>query len=126
MHVLFYGMAEGTSKQVIMAFCEDEEVDAGIMGDEMGLGKTIQLIAFLAGLAHSGMYRTSLVIAPVTTLRHWQRELRQWHPQFRVIVLHNSSRSRNGTLNLPKPSIAFQNLPLWVTLFHSVLMVFSQ
>ena len=93
---------------------EEKEVGAGIMGDEMGLGKTIQLIAFLAGLAHSGMYRTSLVIAPVTTLRHWQRELRQWHPHFRVIVLHNSSRSRNGALNLPEHSIVAESFS-----FHS-------
>jgi DNA excision repair protein ERCC-6 len=66
------------------------------MGDEMGLGKTIQLIAFLAGLHYSGRHRTSLVVAPVTTLRHWARELRQWYPRFRVIMLHSSARSRHG------------------------------
>jgi DNA excision repair protein ERCC-6 len=74
------------------------------MGDEMGLGKTIQLIAFLGGLHQSGMHRPSLVIAPVTTLRHWQRELRHWYPQFRVIVLHSSARSRTCAPLLFAPS----------------------
>ena len=64
---------------------------AGIMGDEMGLGKTIQLICFLGGLHFSGKHRPALIVAPVTTLQHWLRELHTWYPRFRVIKLHNSS-----------------------------------
>eukprot|EP00892_Ulva_mutabilis_P012650 jgi/Ulvmu1/9758/UM055_0098.1 len=63
----------------------------GIMGDEMGLGKTIQLICFLGGLHFSGKHRPALVVAPVTTLQHWLRELHTWYPHFRVIKLHNSN-----------------------------------
>jgi SNF2 family DNA or RNA helicase len=63
----------------------------------MGLGKTIQIVCFLGGLLHCGLHRTSLIIAPVTTLKHWQRELRTWYPQFRVIVLHSSVKNPSGT-----------------------------
>ena len=66
------------------------------MGDEMGLGKTIQLVCFLGGLHHSGLFQPSLIVAPVTTLKHWQRELRTWHAPFRVFVLHHTARSRSG------------------------------
>jgi SNF2 family DNA or RNA helicase len=62
----------------------------------MGLGKTIQLVCFLAGLHCSGLYKPSLVLAPVTTLKHWQRELREWYPPFRTFVLHHTAKSPSG------------------------------
>lgn len=71
----------------------------GIIGDEMGLGKTIQLAAFLAGLHASGKFRASLIVCPATVMRQWLRELRQWHPTFRVAVLHESQKS--GMLGRP-------------------------
>jgi DNA excision repair protein ERCC-6 len=62
----------------------------------MGLGKTIQMIAFLAALHRSGMHRPVLLVAPATTLRQWQRELRTWYPPLRVLLLHDSARSPAG------------------------------
>ena len=62
----------------------------GIIGDEMGLGKTIQIIAFLAGLHHSGIYRPSIIVCPATVLNQWLRELRTWYPPFRVAIFHDS------------------------------------
>lgn len=62
----------------------------GIIGDEMGLGKTIQVIAFLAALHFSGMYKPSIIICPVTLLRQWRREVRKWYPHFHVAILHES------------------------------------
>jgi len=47
----------------------------GILGDEMGLGKTVEMVAFLAGLLFSGLYRPSLVVCPATVLRQWLREV---------------------------------------------------
>ena len=48
-----------------------------ILGDEMGLGKTAQSVAVLehARLEGKGPF---LVIAPLTTLMHWQREVHKW------------------------------------------------
>ncbi|XP_049854885.1 DNA excision repair protein ERCC-6-like [Schistocerca gregaria] len=71
----------------------------GILGDEMGLGKTVQVIAFLAGLAHSklvarhGGYRglgPVLIVCPTTVMHQWVREFHTWWPPFRVAVLHES------------------------------------
>ncbi|KAF6256644.1 P-loop containing nucleoside triphosphate hydrolase protein [Scenedesmus sp. NREL 46B-D3] len=66
----------------------------------MGLGKTIQVIAYLAGLHHSGLWRPSLVVAPATVLRQWMGELRTWYPPLRVMLLHDSGRCPYGT---PRP-----------------------
>ncbi|PSC71103.1 CHROMATIN REMODELING 8 [Micractinium conductrix] len=73
----------------------------GIIGDEMGLGKTIQIIAFLAGLHHSGLFRPTLIVCPATVLRQWLRELRAWWPLFRVALLHDSARSGAGAARRP-------------------------
>lgn len=63
----------------------------GIVGDEMGLGKTIQVIAFLAGLHHSGkITKPILVVAPATVMKQWVNEFHTWWPPFRVSILHSS------------------------------------
>lgn len=38
----------------------------------------LQVIAYLAGLHASGMWRPTLVVAPATVLRQWMTELRTW------------------------------------------------
>ncbi|EFJ53228.1 hypothetical protein VOLCADRAFT_120230 [Volvox carteri f. nagariensis] len=75
----------------------------GILGDEMGLGKTVQVIAYLAGLHHSGLYRPSLIVCPATVLRQWMRELRSWWPPFRVVLLHESGRSPPAAATAVRP-----------------------
>lgn len=47
----------------------------GILGDDMGLGKTFQVTALLTGLMRSKMMKKALIIAPVSVLQNWQREL---------------------------------------------------
>ena len=47
----------------------------GILGDDMGLGKTFQVISLLAGLMAEESIKRVLVIAPVSVLPTWQREL---------------------------------------------------
>ncbi|KAL2926136.1 CHD3-type chromatin-remodeling factor PICKLE [Bienertia sinuspersici] len=64
-----------------------------ILADEMGLGKTIQSIAFLASLFEVGVY-PHLVVAPLSTLRNWEREFALWAPQMNVIMYVGSSQSR--------------------------------
>lgn len=63
-----------------------------------------QVIAFLAGLHHSGLFRPSLIVCPATVLRQWLRELRSWWPLFRVALLHDSARS--GAAGGGRPSRA--------------------
>jgi hypothetical protein len=57
----------------------------------------MQIIAYLAGLHYSGMWRPALVVAPATVLRQWMAELRSWYPPLRVILMHDSGRSPLGS-----------------------------
>ncbi len=56
-----------------------------ILGDEMGLGKTIQVISLMLSERSQGR-GPSLIVAPVTLLENWRRELLQFAPSLRVIV----------------------------------------
>ncbi|XP_027333357.1 CHD3-type chromatin-remodeling factor PICKLE [Abrus precatorius] len=64
-----------------------------ILADEMGLGKTIQSIAFLASLFEEDV-SPHLVVAPLSTLRNWEREFATWAPQMNVVMYFGSSQAR--------------------------------
>ena len=49
-----------------------------ILGDEMGLGKTAQSAAALAFMRQFQGLKPFLVVAPLTTLGHWAREVSSW------------------------------------------------
>jgi chromodomain-helicase-DNA-binding protein 7 len=50
-----------------------------ILADEMGLGKTIQTISFLYHLhSHEQATGPFLVLAPLSTLHQWRREVEEW------------------------------------------------
>jgi SNF2 family DNA or RNA helicase len=50
-----------------------------ILGDEMGLGKTAQATAVMEHIRLiRGATHPFLVIAPLTTLGHWKREIESW------------------------------------------------
>ena len=61
-----------------------------IIADEMGLGKTIQVICLLLEAKDQGK-GPNLVIAPVTVLENWRRELSRFAPQLSV-HMHLGSR----------------------------------
>ena len=88
---------------------------------EMGLGKTVQLAAFLAGLHQSGLFKPTLIVCPATVLRQWLRELRLWYPLFRVVILHDSSKSSSRIRQsrrwalLPAGPLHLLQYPAWVT-----------
>ncbi|KAI7995163.1 CHD3-type chromatin-remodeling factor PICKLE [Camellia lanceoleosa] len=64
-----------------------------ILADEMGLGKTIQSIAFLASLCEDNI-SPHLVLAPLSTLRNWEREFATWAPQLNVVMYVGSAQAR--------------------------------
>lgn len=47
-------------------------------------GKTIQSIAFLASLYEENV-SPHLVVAPLSTLRNWEREFATWAPHMNVV-----------------------------------------
>ena len=68
-----------------------------ILGDEMGLGKTAQSVAVLEHMRMHGTCASGgaafLVIAPLTTLIHWQREVQKW-TQMNAVVYDGSAADR--------------------------------
>ena len=67
----------------------------GILADEMGLGKTVQAISLLAYLSEArGIKGPFLVVAPSSTLHNWDRELRQFYPDFKVLPYWGSLEDR--------------------------------
>ncbi|XP_010526237.1 PREDICTED: CHD3-type chromatin-remodeling factor PICKLE-like [Tarenaya hassleriana] len=64
-----------------------------ILADEMGLGKTIQSIAFLASLFEENL-APHLVVAPLSTLRNWEREFATWAPHMNVVMYFGAAQAR--------------------------------
>ncbi|WP_239616375.1 DEAD/DEAH box helicase [Cohnella mopanensis] len=89
------------------------EEEAGcILADEMGLGKTAQVIALLA-YEKTIRQSVSLVIAPVTLMENWRRELEKFAPQLKVMI-HQGTKRTGFYQNL-------QNYDVVITTYDSVL-----
>ena len=66
-----------------------------IIADEMGLGKTVQSVSFLDLIYNRFNVRGPfLVIAPLSTLPHWQREFEAW-TDLRVLLYHGTEAARD-------------------------------
>ena len=63
-----------------------------ILGDEMGLGKTLQVIALITEQKQRGK-GPSLVVAPVSLLENWRREIDKFTTGLKVCVHHGSKRT---------------------------------
>ncbi len=77
-----------------LAFLDRYRLGA-VLADDMGLGKTIQLIALLLHerqIAPDGVVGPSLLVAPMSVLGNWQRELARFAPTLRVHVQHGLDR----------------------------------
>jgi len=66
-----------------------------ILADEMGLGKTVQSISFLASLAEESVSSPHLVVAPLSTLRNWEREFATWAPHMNVVMYVGAAQARS-------------------------------
>ena len=75
-----------------LKFVTDENCGC-ILGDEMGLGKTLQVITLLLDRKNANAGRPSLVVAPVSLLENWRRELARFAPSLRVLIHHGAGRS---------------------------------
>ena len=65
----------------------------GILADDMGLGKTVQTLAHLVLEHDQGrLTRPALIVAPVSVIGNWQRELSRLAPHLKVLVLHGAKR----------------------------------
>ena len=64
-----------------------------VLADEMGLGKTIQIIALL-GYIHEKKHESHfLVVAPVSLLENWRREIEKFYPELKAYIHQGSRRT---------------------------------
>ncbi|KAI9980429.1 hypothetical protein PInf_026375 [Phytophthora infestans] len=70
-----------------------------MLADEMGLGKTVQTVMYINHLAV--VERTPqpfIIVAPLSTLGHWQREFDSW-TNLNAVVYHGSAAAREVLQN---------------------------
>lgn len=67
-----------------------------ILADEMGLGKTVQTVSMLWYLfKYRNVRGPFMIIAPLSTIPHWRRELENW-TDMNCIVYHGNSEARQN------------------------------
>jgi SNF2 family DNA or RNA helicase len=65
------------------------------LADDMGLGKTPQLIAFLLHLKEqNALTKPTLIVCPTSVLGNWEREVKRFAPDFRVLQYHGEGRPK--------------------------------
>lgn len=71
-----------------------DECSGCILGDEMGLGKTMQVITEMLSLKDR-VNNPMLVVAPISLLTNWQREIAKFAPSLRTKLHYGSMRISN-------------------------------
>ena len=66
----------------------------GILADEMGLGKTVQVVATLNRISSIYSRGPFLIVAPLSTINHWKREIESWTDLNPVIYQGNKEDRR--------------------------------
>eukprot|EP01083_Nonionella_stella_P269873 913444_1 len=76
---------------LVSKFLEDRNC---ILADEMGLGKTVQTISFLQFLYFRMHIRGPfLIVAPLSTIRHWKREIEEW-TELNVVLYYDPIKGK--------------------------------
>ncbi|MEK3883105.1 DEAD/DEAH box helicase [Paenibacillus sp. PL2-23] len=72
----------------------------GILADDMGLGKTIQFMAYLSCVVEGekGAGGPSLLICPTSVIGNWEKELKRFAPQLRVLIHYGGKRAKGDEL----------------------------
>ena len=66
-----------------------------MLADEMGLGKTLQTVGFVEALkTRRHCTKPVLIVAPLSTIPHWQREFESW-TDLNTVVYYGNERDRN-------------------------------
>ncbi|KAI0161836.1 SNF2 family N-terminal domain-containing protein [Hypoxylon sp. FL1284] len=83
---------------------EDENKNGGLLADTMGLGKTIEALALILDRpSRNSSCKTTLVVAPLSLLRQWEREIQEKvRPGYKLktMIYHGQARKKTRTLVL--------------------------
>jgi superfamily II DNA or RNA helicase len=85
------------------------------LADDMGLGKTVQLIAFLVHCqAEQRLTGPTLLICPTSVLGNWEREIKRFAPNLKVLLHHGSQRAQGKSFSkaLKGKDIILSSYPL--------------
>lgn len=74
-----------------------------LLADEMGLGKTVQAIAFLSVVLAK---KDALIVAPLTLLSQWKKEIEKFNPNLKVHIYDK----KNGSVLSGVTLISYQML----------------
>ena len=67
------------------------------LADDMGLGKTIQVIAYLLHKKQKDrVNKPSLLICPTSIVGNWEREIKRFAPEMKVMIHHGSERLKDS------------------------------
>ncbi|PRP88099.1 helicase-like protein [Planoprotostelium fungivorum] len=66
----------------------------GILADEMGLGKTVQCISLFAHLIANNVSGPFLVVAPLSTIGNWMKEIARFAPKMTSLMYHGTKEER--------------------------------
>jgi superfamily II DNA or RNA helicase len=84
----------------------------GVLADDMGLGKTVQTLAHLALEKDAGrLQKPTLIVAPVSVIGNWEREVRQLAPQLKSLTLHGPRRKELFS-SIPHVDVVITAYPL--------------
>jgi SNF2 family DNA or RNA helicase len=94
------------------------------LADDMGLGKTLQVLALLLLKKNQLEERTvhpSLIVAPASLLRNWQKEAERFTPTLRLLLLHPSELKQSALEAAEKdPEAFFAGIDVVVTTYSMV------
>ncbi len=70
---------------------------SGILADDMGLGKTLQTLVHVATEKAAGRLDLPvLIVAPVSVLGNWQREIERFTPTLSSLIWHGAERHEDA------------------------------
>ncbi|CAN6665401.1 uncharacterized ATP-dependent helicase Irc5p [Trichomonascus vanleenenianus] len=93
----------------------------GILADEMGLGKTLQTIAFLAYLIENNVPGPFLIVAPLSTIQNWIKEIHRFAPSIGAIKYHGDQAKRAEIRSKQMTAKKLKENPIVVTSYEMVV-----
>ena len=70
------------------------------LGDDMGLGKTLSVLSYFSALKLHHTFQQLLVICPNSLTRNWLREINQWYPELKGVVVSGDRTEKAWVLRL--------------------------